>query len=204
MDVAIVDYGLSNLSCVKSACERLGHTAMVVSEGEDLLSAKKVILPGVGAFGDAMRNLEERGLRDVLDVLVSAEKIPFLGICLGAQLICKESDEYGHSAGLGWIDAKVRSLDTGSGRFRVPHSGWDDIVVKRDCPLLREIEDASLFYYTHSHAIYDAPECNVVSICDYGTEFVSIMQKDNIYATQFHPEKSQKMGLKLLENFLGL
>ncbi|WP_348657805.1 imidazole glycerol phosphate synthase subunit HisH [uncultured Thalassospira sp.] len=204
MKIAIVDYGLSNLSCVRSACHRLGYGSTVVSEGGKLHAFDKVILPGVGAFGDAMRNLNDQGLTDALNESVVGKGVPFLGICLGAQLTCSESDEFGYSKGLGWFDAKVRAIDTAHQILRVPHSGWDETQIKQSSPILKNIDEDSLFYFTHSHAIYDLNEDHAVSVCDYGTEFVAVMQKENIFATQFHPEKSQRMGLKLLDNFLRL
>ena len=202
--IAIVDYGLSNLTCVVSACRRLGFDPQVVTTGDQIGDASKVILPGVGAFGDAMANLSERGFVGPLDDAVLRERKPFLGICLGAQLICRSSDEFGRHEGLGWIDADVQRIDTRGESLRVPHSGWDDIEIIRDCALLADIEPGSLFYYTHSHAVYANDEQVVSAYCVYGAEFVSIMCKDNVFATQFHPEKSQKMGLKLLDNFLSL
>lgn len=202
--IAIVDYGLSNLTCVVSACRRLGFEPKVVADGGCLAGTRKIILPGVGAFGDAMRNLRRRRLESALNDLVLGRKIPYLGICLGAQLVCRSSDEFGSHEGLGWIDAEVRRIDTAGAGLRVPHCGWDDIDIIRDGLLLKDVEIGSLFYYAHSHAIYAQDQADVVANCEYGTRFVAIMQKDNIYTTQFHPEKSQKMGLAVLDNFLSL
>ena len=153
----IVDYGLSNLTCVKSAVERLGYETFIATRGSDVAEVEKIILPGVGAYGDAMRNLRDTGLFDALNEQVILKKVPFLGICLGAQLICSNSDEFGMHEGLGWIDA-FRKINTNGENISVPHTGWDDIeLVRDDCPLLHNIESDSLFYYTHSHAIYS---CN--------------------------------------------
>jgi glutamine amidotransferase len=202
--VAIVDYGLSNLTCVRSACERIGYEAQIADSGKILSAAEKIILPGVGAFGDAMRNLRSRGLIDALNHAVIDGERPFLGICLGAQLICKDSEEFGSHEGLGWIDASVRRIDTAGQDLRIPHTGWDDIEVTNSCALLQGIAPETVFYYTHSYAVYPRDESVVVAYCSYGSRLAAIMKKGNIYATQFHPEKSQKIGLDLLRNFLTL
>ena len=203
--IALVDYKLSNLNGVLSAVSYLGFNAKITNDKDIIKNAYKIILPGVGAFGDAINNLNELDLIDVLEQQVIKNKIPFLGICVGAQLICKDSDEFGFHKGLNWINANVERIKTNDKNLILPHTGWNDIKVINNSILMSGIEEnQDLFYYNHSHAIYALDNKDVIASCDYGSEFASIIQKDNIYATQFHPEKSQKSGLKLLENFLKI
>lgn len=203
--IALVDYKLSNLNGVLSAVSYLGFNAKITNDKDIIKNACKIILPGVGAFGDAINNLNELDLIDVLEQQVIKNKIPFLGICVGAQLICKDSDEFGFHKGLNWINANVERIKTNDKNLILPHTGWNDIKVINNSILMSGIEEnQDLFYYNHSHAIYALDNKDVIASCDYGSEFASIIQKDNIYATQFHPEKSQKSGLKLLENFLKI
>jgi len=203
MKVAVVDYGLSNLTCVCAAIERLGHRGQVASKPADLNGAERIILPGVGAFGDAMANLNTSGMSDALNDKVRDKGTPFLGICLGAQLVCRDSDEHGHHTGLGWADAHVRRIEPGDDDLRVPHTGWDDVEATGESELFADIPDDALFYFTHSHAI-DVNDMDILrGTCAYGRPFAAALQVgDNIHATQFHPEKSQKYGLAVLGNFL--
>lgn len=203
MNVAVVDYGLSNLTCVCAAIERLGHRSTVAVRPADLDGADRIILPGVGAFGDAMANLNASGMTDMLNEKVHDKGILFLGICLGAQLVCRDSDEHGQNVGLGWADAHVRRIEPGNDGLRVPHTGWDDVDMAGQSELFADIPDDALFYFTHSHAIHANDKTIVRGTCDYGSRFTAALQVgDNIYATQFHPEKSQKSGLAVLGNFL--
>ena len=201
--IGIVDYGLSNLTCVAAAVERVGFDAGVGKDPDLVRRADKIILPGVGAVGDAMKNLRDYGLIEPLNEAVATQGKPFLGICLGAQLVARESDEFGRHAGLGWIDATVRRIEPDENGLRVPHTGWDDVDRVKACVLFDDIPDDALFYYTHSHGIYCVDEDAIVGVCEYGQAITAAVQQGNIYATQFHPEKSQKHGLTLLENFLG-
>ncbi len=203
MNVAVVDYKLSNLTCVRAAIDRLGHDSTVAARPEDLDGADRIVLPGVGAFGDAMANLRGAGMVEALDEAVNSKGTPFLGICLGAQLICKDSDEYGTHEGLGWADAHVRRLEPGTATLRIPHTGWDDVEAQGDSELFTDVPDDALFYYTHSHAIHANDTSIVRGTCDYGAPFAAVLKVgENIHATQFHPEKSQKFGLAMLGNFL--
>jgi imidazole glycerol-phosphate synthase subunit HisH len=199
--IAIVDYGLSNLKSVAAAVEKVGFEGVVTGRAGELQKADKLILPGVGAFGDGMRNLRERGLVDILQTLVLKDKKPILGICLGAQLLCRESFEFGHHQGLGWINASVKRLEPG-GDLRVPHVGWNAVKTVQPSPLFDEVPDETLFYFVHSFHMECADRDAIVGECEYGTSFAAAVQQGNIYATQFHPEKSQMYGLKLLKNFL--
>ena len=201
--IIIIDYKLSNLNGVKSAINYLGFEALITNNHEHIIKSSKIILPGVGAFPDAMQNLENLNLVNVLNDVVIHNKKPFLGICLGAQLICKESDEFGKNKGLGWIDATVKKIEINNLNLRLPHTGWDEVVNIKRSHLMNGInEKNNLFYYNHSHAIFSVNDEDVAAYCEYGKKFASIIEKENIFATQFHPEKSQKNGLKLLKNFL--
>lgn len=199
----IIDYGLGNLTSVQGAVRRLGHEPVVSADAEILGRADKLILPGVGAFGDGMRNLARRGLVAPLNRLVMDDNKPILGICLGAQLMCRESAEFGNHEGLGWVDARVIRLTPADPALRVPHVGWDDMMRRRDSALFDDVPDDSLFYYVHSFAIEAAESDIVLGECDYGQRFTAAFERRNIFAVQFHPEKSQLGGLTMLGNFLN-
>jgi len=201
-NVVVVDYGLGNLRSVVGAVERLGFTALISSDAHDLERAGRLILPGVGAFGDGMRKLRERGLVEVLDGLVLEGGKPILGICLGAQLMATGSSEFGEHRGLGWIDARVELIAPADPALRVPHVGWNQLELVRETPLLAGIADGSLFYFVHSFHLVCADASVVAGVTDYGVKLVAVIARDNVFGTQFHPEKSQLGGLTLLENFL--
>jgi imidazole glycerol-phosphate synthase subunit HisH len=202
--IAIIDYGLGNLTSVAGAVTKVGHEPVITNDTETLARASKLILPGVGAFGDGMRNLVERGLIGPLAELVQEQGKPILGICLGSQLITDESDEFGAHAGLGWVPARVHRLSPSDATLRVPHVGWNDLYRVGDSVLFEGLPEQPLFYYVHSHYI-EARDANIViGECDYGGRFVGAFQFGNVYGTQFHPEKSQLDGLKLLKNFIEL
>ncbi len=200
--IGIIDYGLGNVISVQAAVQRLGHPAELIGDPGRLGTADKLVLPGVGAFGDGMRNLRERGFVEPLTRRVMEDRVPFLGICLGFQLIARESTEYGLNAGLGWIDARVVRLTPADTGLRIPHVGWNGLAQKSASPLFREIPEDALFYYVHSYCMRPADSSVVTGECDYGGPFTASVGRDNIHAVQFHPEKSQRHGLKLLENFL--
>jgi glutamine amidotransferase len=202
--IVVIDYGLGNIHSVLGAIEKLGFRAKASSDISEMQKADKLILPGVGAFADGMANLRKLGLIEPLTKLVVEGKKPILGICLGCQLLCKDSEEFGKHAGLGWIDASVKKLQPSDKKLRVPHVGWDELRQAKQSALFTDVPPGALFYYTHSYA----PFCNDRSLalgqCDYGGEFDAAIQKGNICGTQFHPEKSQQHGLQLLKNFLSL
>lgn len=198
--IAVVNYGLGNVASILGALERLGYPAVLTADPQTLAAATKLILPGVGGFGEGMANLEARGLVAVLDRLVMGEGKPILGICLGAQLMARESEEFGHHPGLGWFDAPVTRLRP-AGDLRVPHVGWNELMPTVPSALLGGIPAGALFYFVHSFAI-PADSADVVGVCDYGGPFAAALQRDNIHAVQFHPEKSQQHGLTLLDGFL--
>ena len=199
--IGIIDYGLSNLKSVASAIQKLDFEGKIISDVQDLKKVKKLILPGVGAFADGMNNLRRLNLIEPLTDMVVNQKKPILGICLGAQLMCQESFEFGHTKGLGWINASVVRFSVKE-PLRVPHVGWNDLYQVKRSILFDEIPENALFYYVHSYYIKSHEEDIVVGCSDHGEKFTAVIHKDNIYATQFHPEKSQLYGLKLLKNFI--
>jgi imidazole glycerol-phosphate synthase subunit HisH len=200
--IGIIDYGLGNLTSVAGAVEKLGHAPVVTCDATKLEQADKLILPGVGAFGDGMKNLHDRGLVDPLTQMVMSGGKPILGICLGSQLLARDSEEFGHNSGLGWIDATVRRLRPEKRTLRIPHVGWNNLAQIKRSLLFTNVPDDALFYYVHSYCVTAADPDIVVGVCDYGSRFTAAVQTGNIYATQFHPEKSQQHGLTLLSNFL--
>ena len=200
--IVIIDYGLGNLYSVLGAVERLGYKGKISSKIEDMKKSDKLILPGVGAFADGMKNLKKLGLIEPLTKLVLKEKKPILGICLGCQLMAKESFEFGHHKGLGWIDGSVIKLEPKNKELRVPHVGWDDLNQVKDNVIFEGIPKDALFYYTHSFHIKCNKKDDIIGECDYGGVFTCAFNHENVYGTQFHPEKSQLHGLSMLKNYL--
>ncbi len=206
--IAIIDYGMGNLRSVQKGFERMGHEAVVTSDAKTILSASKVVLPGVGAFPDCMRNLREYGLIDAVLRSIDSGK-PFLGICLGLQLLFTESEEFGLSKGLDVIKGRVvrfkgPAFETRGSKLetlKVPHMGWNSVSIKRRSPALADVPDGSHFYFVHSFHVVPEDKGVIATTTDYGFEFVSSVWKDNIYASQFHPEKSQALGLSILKRF---
>lgn len=197
-NIVIIDYGMGNLRSVQKAFEHVGVDALITRDPTIIQNASKIVLPGVGAFKDAMHNLRELGLIDVLNDVILQEKKPFLGICLGMQLIATKSYEFGETQGLGWIDAQIVRFPDSD--LKIPHVGWNNLSFTNSSPLFENIPDNSDFYFVHSY-YFDADDTYATGICDYGTQFIASVQKENIFATQFHPEKSQKHGLAIIENF---
>ncbi len=202
--ITIIDYGAGNLRSVAKAFEFLGATAIVSSGPEDIATAEKLVLPGVGAFGDGMKNLREAGLIEPLNREVLQNKKPLLGICLGMQLLAKDSEELGTHAGLGWIDAHVRRLDVGGLGLKIPHVGWNDVSPKPGAALFEKVSASPSFYFVHSFAVACSNQEDIAATCNYGKDFAAAIQHGNIYGAQFHPEKSQKDGLRILQNFIEL
>ncbi len=200
--IGIIDYGLGNLRSVAGAVERLGFEWVITDNVKTLDGADKLILPGVGAYGDGMRKLNERGLVEPLSDLVLNDKKPILGICLGFQLFAKEGTEFGYHKGLGWIDTTVRSFRDGGVTAPVPHIGWNDLDICKTGTLFKDVPDDALFYYVHSYYVDGAPLTGVTATCHYDLTFTAAIELGNIYGVQFHPEKSQRHGLTVLRNFL--
>ena len=200
--IGIIDYGLGNLTSVAGAVEKVGYVPLISSDPAQLAGCEKLILPGVGAFGDGMRNLTERGLIEPLREITTTSRIPVLGICLGFQLLANSSTEFGNHTGLGWIDAEIIKFDPDDSSLRIPHVGWNDLDQTAESILYQDIPSEALFYYVHTYQMKVNDPSLVIGECDYGGKFPVVIQKGNIYGTQFHPEKSQQHGLTLLKNFL--
>ena len=201
----IVDYGMGNLKSVYNALCSLDQDVRVTSKPDDLSDAQRIILPGVGAFGDAMRELEERGLKKPLQNFLHSGK-PFLGICLGLQLLFEKSEENPESDGLGFFPGAIKRFDFADlPGTKVPHMGWNTVMIQKNaCPLTRFLDDETYFYFVHSFYA-ESDNCDhVLATTSYGIDFASMLWKDNVYAAQFHPEKSQQGGLTLLRNFTEL
>jgi imidazole glycerol-phosphate synthase subunit HisH len=197
--IAIVDYGMGNLRSVKKAFESLGFSATLTRDGEEILNPSGLVLPGVGAFGDCMRNLEEYDLVEPVKRFIKNGK-PFLGICLGLQLLFEESEESPGTKGLGILRGKVVKFPSNK-RLKVPHMGWNQVEIKPELHIARGIPQGSWFYFVHSYFPESEDKSVTVGLTHYGIEFTSAVQRENVFACQFHPEKSSTTGLKILENF---
>lgn len=197
--LAIVDYGMGNLRSVEKGFEKVGHQAQIVSSPEEVRRADRLVLPGVGAFRDAIHEIKQKKLDDPIRDHIQNGK-PFLGICLGLQLLFDVSYEDGEWSGLGVIPGKVVRFEDQPG-LKIPHMGWNQLQETRTHPILNDIPDDAYFYFVHSYfVIPDDPTC-VAARTDHGQGFTSIVTRDKLAATQFHPEKSQTQGLKILKNF---
>ena len=201
--IGIIDYGLSNISSIANAVLKLNHKYEVVDDQKKLNKFSKIILPGVGSFPKAIKNLKEKKLFDSLKNFIIHEKKPFLGICLGMQLLFQHSSEDGGSEGLGVLNGQVKQL-TPNKNFKVPNIGWREIEIIKKSILLNDIQDKPIFYFVHKYACFSLEKENTIAELNYVNKFDCIVEKENIFATQFHPEKSQKTGLKLLSNFLKI
>ena len=197
--IAVIDYGMGNLRSVEKAFQFLGFAAAITERPEQAEGATHLVLPGDAAFGDAMRNLVTRGWVDLIAKGIEKGK-PFLGICVGLQLMFEESEERGSHRGLGILPGRVVKFPASE---RVPQIGWNQIAVKRSAEILDEVPDGSYFYFVHSYYV-DAGDEDQVATTEYGLDYTSIAARDNVFGVQFHPEKSQQVGLRLLRNFARL
>jgi glutamine amidotransferase len=202
--IAIIDYGMGNLRSVQKGFERVGYEAVVTADPKMVREADRIVLPGVGAFPDCMRNLEQGGFVEPL-MKVLQDGRPFLGICLGLQLLFTESEEFGIHKGLNVIPGRVarfpEGMTEGDEELKVPHMGWNQLSIKRRPPAFTGIADGSNFYFVHSYYVQPEDVSVIATTTSYGIEFCSSVWKDNIVATQFHPEKSQEKGLSILRSF---
>lgn len=202
MKICIIDYGIGNLGSMATMLKKIGSPAIVSSDPSDIGMAEKLILPGVGSFDEGMKKLESRELVYVLNKRVLEDKIPVLGVCLGMQLLGKNSEE-GQLSGLGWLDAEtIRfKFQAPDANLKIPHMGWNQLRVYQTHPLFADLEEVNRFYFVHSYHVVCANPDNVLATTSYGFDFTSAVVKDNIMGVQFHPEKSHKFGMKLLESF---
>src|SRR5688500_14064461 len=199
--IAIVDYGVGNLRSVEKAIARTGAPVGVTSDPAAILAASAVVLPGVGAFGACMRNLEEHGLVDTVKRAARSGK-PFLGSCVGMQILFEESEEFGPVAGLGLFPGRVRKFaGPALAGLKIPQMGWNRLAVRRRVPELEGIDDGAYVYFVHSYYVEPMDPALAAATTDYGLSFAAAVARDNVFACQFHPEKSQAVGLKILENF---
>jgi glutamine amidotransferase len=202
--VAIINYGMGNVDSVKRAIEECGGNAAITDDPGIISSATHVVLPGVGNFKEGMNNLKSRNLVPVLTDQVIRERKPFLGICLGMQLCAKRGREGGGEDGLGWIDGEVRRFVPDIPGIRIPHIGWNNVILPKSHPLFDGIPSGKDFYFVHSYHLTGCPDENIISYTPYCGCFVSSVGRGNIHGLQFHPEKSQKVGFQLLRNFLRM
>lgn len=200
--IAIIDYGMGNVRSLSNAVEFIGYDVLVTNDNGKIADAARIILPGVGAFGDAMAAIRDRGLDEILHREVLEKKKPMLGICLGLQLLGTSSEEHGHHEGLGWLDSRVVKFEAGPG-LKLPHIGWNDIYYSDPGPLFAGLKDNERsFYFVHSFYMDCNNPADVLAECGYGVNFTAAIKHENILATQFHPEKSQDNGIQVLKNFL--
>ena len=201
--IAVVDYGMGNLRSVAKALERVGAEVEVTSDADTVASADGVVLPGVGAFGRCMQNLRAAGLEQPVRDAADSGK-PFLGICVGMQILFETSDEFGATAGLGILPGRVRRFEASGPGMKIPHMGWNTLDVRLRSPMLRGLVDGAFVYFVHSYYVETSDQSIVATTTPYGVDFVSSVSRDGLFATQFHPEKSQAVGCTLLENFARL
>lgn len=200
--IAIVDYGLGNINAFANIYKRLNIPVTIASAPDELRSAERIILPGVGAFDWAMTRLNESGMREVLEELVIGKGKPVLGICVGMQMMAKRSDE-GVLAGLGWIDAEVKKFDHAlfTQKTHLPHMGWNDVLPQGDEALFRNLGSGARFYFLHSYYFVPHNQDNVLAVTDYNGLYASSVRSGKVFGVQFHPEKSHQWGIQLLKNF---
>jgi glutamine amidotransferase len=202
-NVAIINYGLGNLSSVLNALEFIEAKAFIAQTPDELKNASHTVLPGVGAFGEGMQHLNEQGWTQPIHDFAKADQKPFLGICLGMQLLADSSREHGNHEGLGLIAGKVDRM-TKTDDIRIPHIGWNATTFKEGSKTYENIESPDDFYYVHSYIFHAENDDDVSAICSHGQDFTASVEHENIWGVQFHPEKSQKAGLQILKNFWEL
>ena len=201
--VGIVHCGSGNIGSVAGAASYLGADPLVVQDPGQIDECERLILPGVGSFRAAVEQLRALGLADALHRFALESKRPVLGICLGMQVMASRGFVGGETAGLGWFEGDVRRIQAAAKTDRIPHVGWNEVVIRKSHPLLEGIPDRSDFYFVHSYTVSLADERFLVATCSHGESVTAIMARDNIFAVQFHPEKSQDHGLRMLDNFLS-
>ena len=200
--ITIIDYGMGNLDSVRRAVEECGGDPIITSDRKDIESANKLILPGVGAFPDAMANLKSRGLDQAIQEQVRENHIPLLGICLGMQLLCSKGFEFKETDGLGLVPGVVKRFTRTHADMRIPHVGWNEVNPVIESPLFKSIEPGKDFYFVHSYYFIPDQQEDILATTPYGEGFVSAVQHGLVVGVQFHPEKSQKVGFQFLKNYL--
>lgn len=202
MKIVIINYGLGNLGSVKNMLKRVGCKNAIISDNlSEIEQADKLILPGVGSFDHGMSQLQEKGLVEGLNRIVLKEQKPILGICLGAQLMCKSSEE-GNLPGLGWFNAEVKRFNLDDKELKIPHMGWNEVEPKKEHLILNSLEKPARFYFVHSYYMQANNEHDVLLTCNYGNEFCAAIQHENMTGMQFHPEKSHKFGMQVFTSFI--
>lgn len=204
MKIAIINFNSGNLYSIKKSIKDLRHEPFICYDSNDLKKCDKIILPGVGSFNQAMKYLLKFGFVDAMNELVYKKGLDILGICLGMQLFCKSSNEQNYTEGLSFVEADVLELKNLGCGLKLPHIGWNNVQFKKESKIFNGIENNSDFYFVHNFAVKCNDEKLVLTTTNYDVEFVSAFQKDNIYAVQFHPEKSSASGLKIIQNFLEI
>lgn len=203
-EIAIINYGMGNLHSVYKKLKQVGANPQLVTTKNEILAADKIVLPGVGHFEKAIENLKQLGIYDALNEAVLVKKTPILGICLGMQLMGTESEE-GNAKGFGWVESRVVRFNIKNRlKYKVPQTGWNTINISKDSNLLKGIENKSEFYFLHSYHYVDNNPDDILTTTDFEYEFVSAVEKENIFGTQFHPEKSHHNGTQLFKNFIQL
>lgn len=198
--ITIIDLDIGNVGSIKNMLKFLNVESIITRNYKDIISAKKIILPGVGAFDTAIKNLKKFEILEALNIKAKEDKIPILGICLGMQLLTNFSEE-GTEEGLGWIDGETRKFNFETNKFKIPHMGWNNVQVSNNCKLTEGFDNDTRFYFVHSFYVKVKNEKNSILKSNHFIEFDSAINKENIYGVQFHPEKSHKYGKLLLKNF---
>ena len=199
--ITIINYGAGNIKSIQNMLKKIGVESIISNDVAEIEQAKKLILPGVGHFDFGMQQLRKSGLIEVLNKKVLQDKTPLLGICLGAQMLGNNSEE-GTEKGLGWIDMEVVKFNENT--LTVPHMNWNELKLKKTSTLFNDMYESPRFYFVHSFYMQPKNDADTLCTANYGTDFTAAVEKDNIYGVQFHPEKSHKFGMKLLENFAGI
>jgi glutamine amidotransferase len=203
--IVIIDYGAGNVGSIQNMLRKIGAKSIISSKKSDIENSEKLILPGVGSFDYGMSKLKEHGLDAIIKSRVNLQHIPILGICLGAQLMGNKSEE-GTLDGLSLVDMEVHMFDVSKlpEVFKIPHMGWTEVELAKDSVLFKGMYPQPRFYFVHSYHFVNSEKKDILGVSNYGYQFVSAFEKENIYGVQFHPEKSHKFGMKLLENFVNL
>jgi len=202
--LGIINYGAGNYGSVWNAYEYLNVTPIEVQEPSQLREVDHIVLPGVGSFPACMKKLQSIGIVEALHKEVIEEGKPFLGICVGMQILATVGYEFKECNGLNWIHGKVDKIDTSVSHLRLPHIGWNECNIKRNCVLFSGIDEKAMFYFVHSYHLQPKSDEHIAAVSEYGTPIVAVIQKENIFGVQFHPEKSQRHGLQLLKNFASI